>query len=222
MRRAEGHLTTKETTRARASDTDEWMALSDALLGGMVHAVNNRLTALSVAVELATLGDQKMLSDGVLSAEMKRLQRTCGLVGLLPARGAEAEALELGPVLEDAITLHAQHPRVRNVNCVVECETSLPPVRAPRWALLRLLLLLLDAAKGAALDATESRVAIRLSGDEDSLSMRATVPGELTPYAATMAELCGAAITREAGVLVLTLPSLLEVRRRERAMRAAV
>ena len=194
----------------------EWLALSDDLLAGLVHALNNRVTALSVCAELASLGDEQMLEDGVLIAEVARLQRTGALIGLLPARGHASEALELAPALEEAIAVHAHHPRMRAIECTTEREDAVQPVRAPRWALLRLLLFVVDAAKAGAQDAGRDAVTLRLSSDDQSVRVRALARASEGAYAGEMATLCGGALAREGEELVLTLPSLSELRRRER------
>lgn len=197
----------------------EWVTLSDDLLAGLVHALNNRVTALSVCAELAGLGDEQMLTDGLLLAEVARLQRASALVGLLPARG-NPEAMEIGPVLDDAIAIHAHHPRMRSVECSVSVVGPMQPVRAPRWALLRALLVVVDAAKGKAQELEQGTAAVRLVGDERSVCVRAAGRESEGAYAVEMATLCGGTITREDGELVLALPSLTELRRRERSGRA--
>jgi len=194
----------------------EWLVLCDELLAGLVHALNNRVTAISVCAELANLGDEQMLRDGVLIVEVTRLQRLGALMGLLPARAHGPEALEIAPVLDEAIALHAYHPRIRAIECAVEREGTLQPVRAPRWALLRLLLLVVDGAKAGAFDARRDAVTVRVSSDEAAVRVRAIARESEGAYMAEMASLCGGAIAREGEELVVTLPSLAEVRRRER------
>jgi hypothetical protein len=196
----------------------EWMALSDDLLAGLVHALNNRVTALSVCIELATLGDDQMLKDGMLSAEVGRLQRTGALVGLLPARG-QPEALETAPVLDDAIAVHAHHPRMRGIDCAVAVLGTPPPVRVPRWALFRLFLLLVDDAKRAGLEAEHTSVTIELSGDARELRVRAPAGANPSVYATALSALCSGTFARDGEDAVLTLPGLSEVRLRERAAR---
>jgi hypothetical protein len=204
-----------------ATDAAEWLSLCDELLAGLVHGLNNRVTALSVCAELIALGDGQMASSGALTVEVGRLQRASALIALLPARNPAAEALEITPVLDDAIALHAQHPRMRAIECVVELSGELQPLRVPRWALLRLLLLVVHAAKRAAGDERRERVTLYLAGDADSVTVRALTRGDGGAYAAAMASRCGGALTGEAEKLVLTLPSLREVRRRELLARTA-
>jgi hypothetical protein len=204
-----------------ATDADDWQSLSDDLLAGLVHGLNNRVTAMSVCAELIALGDSQMVSGGMLTAEVERLHRASALIALLSARNPTAEALEIAPVLEDAIALHAQHPRMRAIECVVERSSELQPLRAPRWALLRLLLLVVHAAKGAAEEQRREHATLYLRGDADSVTVRALTRGDGGTYAAAIASRCGGVLMREGGELALTLPSLREVRRREQLARAA-
>lgn len=193
----------------------EWLALADDLLAGLVHSLNNRVTAVSVCAELASLGDEQMLDGGMLVAEVARLQQAGALVALLAARG-HADALEIAPVLQDAVALHAHHPRMRGVECTVEVDALPQPVRVPRWALLRALLIMVDAAKSCVRDGERTTVAIHLSGDAATVTVRAPAREGVGAYAGEMAALCGGTLSREDDTLVLILPSLTELRRGER------
>lgn len=202
-----------------AAAAAQWAELSDALLAGLVHMLNNRVTALSVCTELAVMGDDEMISGGILGTEMRRLQGASALIGLLPSRPHQPEALELRSVLDDALALHAHHPRTRLVACDVAMDEPMQPVRAPRWALLRLMLVLVDAAKDAS--AASARAAtIHLASDERAARMRITAAGDGGPYGAAMAGLCGGELARDGDSLVLTLPTLLLLRLREHEARA--
>ncbi len=199
----------------------EWMALSDDLLAGLVHALNNRVTAMTACAELLTLGDRQVASDGLLPAEVVRLQRTSALISLLPARETPAEATELAVVLEDAVALHAHHPQLRTVECTVERSGPRQAVRAPRWALLRLLTLLVHAAKSAAGAERLERATLHLFGDDARVALRAISREGVGDYAAAMVERCNGVLEHEGDELTIVLPSLAEVRRRERAARSS-
>lgn len=192
----------------------EWLALSDDLLAGLVHALNNRITALSVCAELAGMGDEEMLKEGLLLAEVVRLQRVAAQFGMMSARG-QPEALEVAPVMDDALAIHALHPRMRAVECELAREGEAQPVRTPRWALLRALLVLVDGAKSGAQHAGRSEARIRLVYDEASVRVVAPSSGGDGAYAREMATLCGGTLGRQGDQLVLTLPSLRELRTRE-------
>ena len=209
--------TTERIRQSVLPGASEWLALSDDLLAGLVHAVNNRITALSVCAELAALGDDVMVRNGALLSEVARLHRAGALVGMLSARGGEDEALEIAPVLGDAIAIHAHHPRLRAIQCVVEVKGEMQPVRAPRWALVRLLLLMLDAAKAADPEVPLPEVVtVQLSSDDRTVLVRVATRTSTGVYASALAALCGGALMQEDNELTLVLPSLAEVRRRER------
>jgi hypothetical protein len=179
------------------------------------HRLNNRVTALSVCAELSALGDPDAFTDGLLSTEVSRLQRVGALLGLLPVRQQAAEALELGPVLDDAIALYAHHPRARGVTCIVERQGTVEPVRVPRWALLRAMLLLVQAAtaEGAGVD----RPVVVLQPDGEAFAqLRVVARGELGPYAAEVVARCDGQVARVGEEVVLTVPTLASLRQQER------
>jgi hypothetical protein len=207
-------------TPARQPDnaprSDDWRTISEELLQGLVHAMNNRVAALSAFVELAKLGDEK---EGdpvkVLPAEIAQLHRLNGLFGMLPERRSDAEALELSGVLDDAIRLHEHHPRLRSERVAVAFEGAPAVVRAPRWALVRALVLLVHAAKLAARPGNVGAT-LRVRGDDATISVHASTAVEASPDLAALAERCNGSVVREAGELVLRMPSVRELRRRER------
>lgn len=195
--------------------SSDWTRLSEDLLRGLVHSINNRVTALSAFTELASI-DGETLEIGVLRTEITRLHSVSALVGILATRSDEPEALELRSVLDVALSLHAHHPRMRTVPCSISQSGLVLPVRVPRWAMLRLFLLMVDAAKRAGLTAAQPSVIVRLSGDESFVRAHIASAEPLGEDAASYAAVCGGQLTRGDGEVTLTLPSLLELRRRER------
>ena len=196
------------------AELTEWLALSEALLRGLVHALNNRLTAVSAYVELAGMGDEDFAVERVLPPEMARLQAVGGLFRLLVSDAGAAEAMEVAPLVDEALALHAQHPTLRGVQCTVVRAGASPTVRAPRWALLRLLLVMLESGKSAAELSNRDTTALRVESDEAWVTLR--VDGvALSPYGAAMARRCGAS-EASAGADSVRIPTLLELRRRER------
>src|SRR5512132_2007917 len=126
---------------------DDWRTISEALLQGLVHALNNRVAALSAFVELAKLGDEEEDPLTVLPAEIAQLHQVNTLFGLLPQRTPEPEPLELRAVFDDAVRLHEHHPRFRGAPVGLTFEGAPSAVRAPRWALMRAIVMLVHAAK---------------------------------------------------------------------------
>jgi hypothetical protein len=213
-------MTSGSPEQQRAVVTSDWTTLSDELLQGLVHALNNRVAALSAFVELARLGDEEAAPMVVLPAEIAQLQRVNALIGLLPQRSSEPEALELPLVLDDALRLHEHHPRLRSERCGVVREGTPLPVRAPRWALLRALVMLVHAAKRVGgSEQGHGSALVRVLGDQTFVSVHVPTPAEPSPSLLALAERCGGTCSREGDELVLRLPSILELRRRERAGR---
>ena len=195
--------------------TGSWTTLFEDLLCGLVHAMNNRVTALGTFVELAMI-DGESIEAAVLREEIMRLHQVSAHVGVMAMRHSMVEALELRAVLELALIIHAHHPRLPSVPGTIAQSGLVLPVRVPRWALLRLLLLMVDAAKRAGEAAREEGVEVRLSGDEATVWAQIISAEPLGPDAESLAAACGGELTYAAGVCVLELPSLLELRRLER------
>ena len=96
--------------------------------------------------------------------------------------------MEIGPVLDDAVALHAHHARLRAVRCdVVRADASMP-VRAPRWALLRLLLVIVEEGKRSADRADRDVTVLRVDGDAAWVAAPRGRRRALPAYAAAMAQ----------------------------------
>jgi hypothetical protein len=139
------------------------------------------------------------------------------LVSVLASRNDELEALEVSAVLEMALDIHSHHPRMRSVPCTLEKAGAILPVRVPRWALLRLTLLMIDAAKRAGGESHATTVAVWLSGNDAVVRLHLVSPEPLGADAVDLARRCGGVVSYANGEAVLELPSLLELRRREKA-----
>lgn len=203
------------------SPADEWAELCEALMRGMVHAFNNRIAAMNASVELLAMEDDEITPEELLPAELAQLEQTTGHLRALCAEKRPAEAFEIVPVIQEAIALHGYHPRLRDIRCEMPQTPDLVPVRMPRWALSRLLLVLIGHAKHASQGAGRDSFVLQLSGDDRFLDVRLQADEEESPSAQHLAALCGATVERTNGETMLRLPSLLEVRRMERAARDA-
>jgi len=199
---------------------DCWSTISNDLLHGLIHALNNRMAALGALVELARLGDEEDDPLSGLAEELTLLGEVNALIALLPERRSEPEALELSSALGDAMRLHAHHPRLRRVACAVTADGALPPVRAPRWALVRALVILVHTAKGAREGPDRGDGAtIHLVAEGGEVAVRAEVRADPTEELVVLAARCGGRVERDGDVLTLRLPTLTELRRRERELR---
>ena len=203
-----------------SSSVDEWPTLSNDLLQGLVHALNNRLSALGALMELARLRDEAVDPLAELPSENAQLQGLTGLFALLPERRSDAEALELSAALDDAVRLHDHHLRLRNERCEVRYEGTPAPVRAPRWALVRTLVMLVHAAKRAGEGSAargDAPIIVRTGESVVSVCVRTAAHASRDLLAA--GEHAGGDVIREDELLVFRLPTLAELRRRERLAR---
>jgi hypothetical protein len=210
---------TSGTSREQRPDSptvEDWRTISEELLQGLVHALNNRVAALSAFVELAKFGDEEGDPLTVLPVEIAQLQQVNGLFGLLPERRSDPEALELRVVLDDAIRLHEHHPRLRGEQVTLTSEGSPGVVRAPRWALVRAMVMLVHLAKQSGESMGHHGAAVRIRGDDATVGVHVATLATPSADLVAFAERCSGAIVRERGELVLRLPSLRELRRRER------
>lgn len=198
---------------------DDWRTISEDLLKGLVHALNNRVAALSAFVELAKLGGEDEDPLTVLPLEIAQLHQVNALFGLLPQRGAEPEPLELRAVFDDALRLHEHHPRFRGEAVSLTYDGAPGAVRAPRWALMRAMVMLVHAAKREARSGHGSGAVIRVHGDDTRIAVHVATSDAASADLEALAAQCAGRIARANGELVLSMPSLRELRRRERGAR---
>lgn len=211
-------MTTNGVAPVDVSSDGEWTPLFEDLLRGLVHAINNRVTALGAFAELASFEDEPLEIDA-LKQEINRLHGVSSLIGVLATRNDEMEALELSSVMDIALNVHSHHPRMRSVPCTVETRGSVLPVRVPRWAMLRLCLLMIDAAKRTGSANSALAVTVGLSGDEQFVRAHFVSSTPMGGDAMRLASRCGGVLQYPGGETVLELPSLLELRKREREAR---
>jgi hypothetical protein len=198
---------------------DDWRTISEELLKGLVHALNNRVAALSAFVELAKLGDEEEDPLAVLPLEIGHLHQVNALFGLLPQRGSEPEPLELRAVFDDALRLHEHHPRFRGEPVSLTFEGAPSAVRAPRWALMRAMVMLVHAAKREARSERGRGAIIRVRGDDTTIAVHVPTTEPASADLDALVAQCGGRMACTSDELVLTMPSLRELRRRERDSR---
>lgn len=150
-----------------------WAAERDLLLRGLNHALSNRVgTIAAVASVLEPGGTLRPHVVQVLHDETERLERLLALYRLLPAEPeGSAEPLHVPDVVPAILELHAEHPDLRDVPCVVEATGVEVPARAAPVALGHALLLALSAAKRAA--GADGRVRLALTASEGTVRVRA-------------------------------------------------
>ena len=206
---------------------EEWLDLVDQALQGLHHALNNRIGSLAALVELFQLGD--LTADAAsadasvqsLATDLARLEDCSRMVRLLPRDTVAAEEpLILDDVLADVFVIHRFLHDLRDLQVTIVPTRYVEPVRVERWALVRVLTLLLHDAKHLA---KQVQAVVRAVTESDEQWVRvefrvgsplvADVPGPARRagggrYAGELAATFGASVTRRPGVVELRLPTL--------------
>lgn len=198
---------------------EEWVELVDRVLQGLHHALNNRIGSLSALVELYQLGDLPNDGSGFegLAGDLTRLEDCNRVIRLLPRdTPATEEPLILDDVLADVFAIHRFLHDVRDLQVTIVPTRFVEPVRVERWALVRVLVLLLADAKRLAKDGAGIVRAVTES-DEQWVRVEFRVGSPLvaespvsngTRYADLVASTFGGTVTRRPGVAELRLPTL--------------
>jgi hypothetical protein len=198
---------------------EEWLALVDHALQGLHHALNNRIGSLSALVELHQLGDLPMDGSGFenLAADLTRLSDCNRVIRLLPRDAVVGEeALILDDVLADVLAIHRFLYEARDLQVTVVPTRYVEPVRVERWALVRVLTLLLAHAKRLA-QAHGASVRVVTESDEQRVRIEfrvgtplvEAVPASVSGrYAELLAAWFGGQVTRRSGEIELLLPTL--------------
>ena len=198
---------------------EEWLSLVELVLQGLHHALNNRIGSLSALVELFQLGDLPSDMSGFdgLAADLTRLEDCNRVIRLLPADSRPSEEpLILDDVLADVFAIHRFLHDVRDLQVSIVPTRFVEPVRLERWALLRVLTLLLADAKRLAKD-SGSIVRAVTESDEQWVRVEFRIGAPLLAdipvsaggrYAEALAETFGGIVTRRPGVAELRLPTL--------------
>ena len=198
---------------------EEWLDLVDHALQGLHHALNNRIGSLSALVELYQLGDLPPTGSGFdsLAADLTRLTDCNRVLQLLPRDAVVGEeALILDDVVADVLAIHRYLHDARDIQVTIVPTRYVEPVRVERWALVRVLTLLLaDAKRLAKTHATSVRVVTESDEQWVQVEFRVGTPlVEPTPesargrYAELLASWFGGQVSRRAGVVELRLPTL--------------
>lgn len=210
-------------------DVEDWLALLDHALQGVHHALNNRIGTLSALVELAQL--EELPPDGSamksVAADLGRLEECNRVVRLLPREHAAGEEpLMVDDVLTNVYAIHRFLHDVRDVPVTAPSARAAEPVRVERWALVRVLTLLLYDARRLAkrmdtlvrtsVESDEQWVRIDFRVGENGESAVSDVPTSFGGrYAELVGEALGGSVVREAGVVTVRLPTLKARRARE-------
>jgi hypothetical protein len=197
---------------------DEWLSLIDHVCLGIHHALNNRIGSLSALLELTRLGDLAPNDPAFssLAGELRRLEDCSRAIQLLPRAGVGEEPLIVDDVLADVLAVHTFLHDIRDTPLTIAPTRFVEPVRAERWALVRVLVLILADAKRLA-KAVRASVHATIESDDRWVRIEfrvgPQVVGEVptpvrAPYAERLSALLGGSVDRREGLVELRVPTL--------------
>jgi len=222
---------------------DQWLRVSEKVLKGLNHQLTNRVASLEAVVGIFQDGDP--VEPEVVSAvaqEVARLSHLLQLYRCMPAEPfAGAEPVRLQDIVPHVLELHGHHADLRGISVDVDADAETLPVLVRPSALLRCLLVVLEAGAGSALRASSSGpILMGFTGDASWVRVVLDAPqpegqaiftgeGSLvhavrTALAHAFAEVGVSSVNTAAGERIryeLRLPTLPEARRRERERAAA-
>ncbi len=217
-------------------DVCAWFDTIDALIRGLGHSLNNRALALGATIE--SLDPRRPLGDeltAALTRETERLSEQLRQFRVLPfAAASEPMPLLIRDVLGAAIQLHRTHASLGQVPVYLEGSAAAPPVLAPESSVLHAALVLLTALKAYAapngvvrvyFDGTPEQLLVRFEALRDPSdahdgggSVALVQPTSLAAALLRSARLeTEQQIRPESARVMWVLPSLREMRRRQRA-----
>jgi hypothetical protein len=202
-----------------ADGAEEWLDLMNQALQGLHHTLDDRIGSLSALIELLQADGVPVNGSGFerVGAEIARLEDCSRLASLLPRDAvAGEEPLILDDVIADVFAIHRFLHEMGDVSVTVVPTRFVEPVRVERWALVRVLTMLLNDAKRLA---GPLGAGVRVVSESDdhwvSVEFRVGVPPvrdvpapHKGRYAEIVAKSFGATVGRRPGVAELRMPTL--------------
>jgi len=139
----------KESAASSREGAARWLAIHHELLGGLTHALSNRIATISAVahmIELANQSDER--STHIMRVETDQLEHLLQLLRLLPRRDrCEAEPIMASDAARSAIELHTFYPTLRDIACELIVDNDLAPAWADPSALQHAMIVALNVAK---------------------------------------------------------------------------
>lgn len=198
-----------------ADALEEWARHVEGMLRGVGHSLNNRAAAVAAVMELSgEQDDDPAATRSILDTEFKRLQELSRAVRIIGAARSGTEALVPADLVSDVLAALQLHAELRNRQIVIEAAAA-PPVRVPRWTLVRALIALAATAASEEGGPRPTAIDLRDDGSGDWLVVTAgsATAGARSRYADEMARAMGGEPLGDARGF--RIPTLAAVRRRE-------
>lgn len=149
-----------------------WEWTLESLLGGLNHALSNRLSTIATVAQYLQSGDADPAEIGVmLDEEAEKLERLLSLLRLLPrSPSTEPVPFDVDACMSDAVALLRHHADFHTVPPVALGAAGLAPVLCDEAWVLRLVLVICVAIA----DGGRNPVTIRVAEEEQRLQVRIT------------------------------------------------
>jgi hypothetical protein len=194
-----------------------WQELTDHVLRGIVHSLNNRASAIAAVLDLANdPAEAPSATISILGSELERVQELVTVVRLISATAEGSDAFTPADAARDAQRVLAFHANMRD-HAVDFDVRGVAPTRTPRWMFVRALIALgADASRAGG---GHSPVRVVIEDDGDWIVARAESSGGLaepSPFVSEIANAMGGeSLPGQRGV-GFRVPTLVAIRQRER------
>ena len=192
-----------------------WTALSDRVLAGIVHSLNNRIAALEATLLTFEPGDSPDDLVHALTKESDRLKECVATLRTVVGEpNAAAEPCTIADLFAQAAVLARYHPELRDLTFTLDDRGASPVRLRARRAAHALLVLLASARR------SDDRSAVVVAeGNDEWTNVSVPAPqdiGSAVTSARELVEPDGGTVALEHERIVIRLPTLATVRKWDR------
>jgi hypothetical protein len=176
-----------------------WREVTDALLAGLTHDLNGRVSAIRGLLHVVSFGEPSAEVLGLLQNEGQRLEDVVALLRRYPRGVArEAEAFDPRELVEGLLALHARREDHEDVPVRYAPAAGAPPARCDRIGVARALLIVLARAGVPALGGSTAGIDVVVTGR----GAEAIIAIQADGLAADAYINCASAMAQEAGAVL--------------------
>jgi hypothetical protein len=193
----------------------EWQALTERVLRGVAHSINNRAAAIAAVRELSRDPEANgATTASILGTEFESLQEVVTVLRAIGTPLRRVEAFIPSDAAREAQLVLTFHAEERDKGATFDADAA-PPTRGPRWLFVRALIVL-GADASARAPEGGPRPMVTLTGEDDWLVARvegAVSGAELSACGTALAVALDGEPLHDA--LGFRVPTLAALRRRE-------